>query len=145
VTSCTIGSQGGGNSLIRTRKKGGKGFTPPAHSQFRQCTPLLTSQTSAAHHSREYLSSHLWTALSARAEIIASPTTATATTARTATRALMLPTHLAHSCRLGIFTLTDDARLAAAAVAGARAVSAEKERDQSSGNQSSWLADQREV
>ena len=35
-----------------TRKKGGKGFTPPVHSQFHQCTPLLTSQTSAAHHSQ---------------------------------------------------------------------------------------------
>ncbi len=42
VTSCTIGSEGGGNSLISTRTKGGTGFTPPAHSQFCQCTPLLT-------------------------------------------------------------------------------------------------------
>ncbi len=51
MTSCTVGSQGGGNSLIGTRKKGGKGFTSLAHSQFCHCTPLLTFQTSAAHHS----------------------------------------------------------------------------------------------
>jgi hypothetical protein len=54
----------------------------------------------------------------------------------------LLPSFLLYKPRLllDIFTLTDDARLAMAAVAGVIAVSAKEERDQSS-----WFGEQQEV